>query len=494
MKNSKQVFNILVVALLTLSFAACTKSKRNKFGAVKPQPAASLPVAPPTPEVVVDKEKQKQKEDLINSPSPIESTPQAPDTVVLEENEEPKEELKPDKPIHLGTTPIAGVNTPGSGNNSNGGSNSPETSSATTPSTPAAPSASQESTVNPLSAEEIAASLSGYNELEPLEVTKFRSARNETGQVENGFVYTGSAVDQSLSEAIVAMDKLTNEKQKAINKVIANKIKFVRTTQEGSLAVVKVTVKLNEKGLEKEFTFSGNTVVNLKNQIKMAYLKSEDRTVPVQGRLYCLDEDGGCENAAVVFSGKVKSHQGYAVVITRTTAMSMFVKSQLSEPCDKNNAILELIKNTQEAETVINTNSNKLQSSRMKTFEVLGGKSGVSIVMLSTAQEILDLRGYLLTEKQSTKAKSKISATSNFKRGSPLQKQKSTLKENVKGASIVNNNGLGQIKISALLSSCDRKKKNSLDLTFMRHNKKVKSISELLSTIVSQNGVDTTQN
>lgn len=196
----------------------------------------------------------------------------------------------------------------------------------------------------------------------------------------------------------------------------------------------------------------------------------------VKGSIQCLDFNPGakCVNALA----KIKTENGSAVIILRNSIVDLHFDMDLSDRVNYSYSNLRqfFVNSIQQIET-----ENRLDSRRLETFEVVNGRSGFSLTMMGFNKEFLGFSGALLAPSSGSAVNLPLVSlkSSSAESQNLLSSGKISLKfaDSVVDAKVINNNGLGQLRLALKIADLGKDESNMMTVVASRRVKKINELS-----------------
>lgn len=284
----------------------------------------------------------------------------------------------------------------------------------------------------------------------------------KTGGKLDNLNFTSSSDDGLMAE-FRGYNKKQNKDQQELNLNLAKAIMTAKLVRVGNSAdVVELTLDESMDGVKKitsyklKATLAGDKY-SLSKTSANGDLDFED------GFLKCIDRDGGCESAYI----KIKMSGGYARIIFRNSlADRLFVKQDNVSSAGYDLWMSYIMNTVNFAQT-----NQKIKSVQLSSFEVVNGRSGMVMMLLTEDGDLVSLGVPLLTADKGTEVSVRASKLSDSS-GKYSQKLSAALKE----ATLINNNGKGDLRLRLDLSG---QSQAFMWLTLSRISKATMSIAEI---------------
>lgn len=380
--------------------------------------------------------------------------------VVLSACGEKKEVRGPQPPPEAPktTTTVDNMSNPGGGVDLPGPT-APGTTPTPTPSEQGAPNPDQTKLKDPLDDD------SGYEPVDPRAIDSNDFDKRYTGMTDpDGLFYTGSSTDKLLTYL-----RLRNEDPnldagvKARNLDAAQSIRSAHLSRDPETGDVVITLKIKEGQNLKNYVLAGGiTEGEGASKLRLAKGRNGVKTTgnqAVSGKIKCLDQDGGCETIfarlvldasapapAPVALGNSGGRAAVAILFRQSLAdiRASITKSSGNPEYDYIRDFF--INSHNEANTDM-----KLKKAVLKSFEVVNGRSGFEAQLIGENRQLISLGGPLLAPDAGTSVDIRADRTAEMQDSLDLDNlagYKFDLANFIGSAQIVNNNGLGQVRIA----------------------------------------------
>lgn len=323
-------------------------------------------------------------------------------------------------------------------------------------------------------------SASGYNPVDPKQIERADVDKRYTGYSdEDGLRYTGSSTDYILTYLRLRNeDPNLDDVVKERNKAAAESILSARLAMDKASGEVVVTLKIQEGPYLKTYLMVGG----LDEEGRVTELRASKQNPEgvamgsqcIQGKLKCLDANQKtCETAfARLLIGDVPGERAAVAIVFRQSLADYRVSfTKTPEDSFEQNPEYEFIrafwKNTNED---INTH-HRLKNIYMNSFEIVNGRSGFDVQVLGRARQLLSFGGPLLAPEAGSAVSITADRTPQLIESTDLESLNSynyEMADFISKATIVNNNGLGQVRLNVKLRKRGGYEPDSFKLTLMR--------------------------
>lgn len=327
---------------------------------------------------------------------------------------------------------------------------------------------------------------SGYEPVDPGAIERTDLEKRYTGMdTPEGLFYTGSSTDKLLTYL-----RLRNEDPnldagvKARNLDAAKSIRSAHMSRDPETGDVVITLKIKEGQNLKNYVLTGgigegDTVSKLRLAKGRGNVKTTGDQM-VNGKIKCMDDDGGCETIFArlvlenpsapepVATGSTPTSSRAAVAILFRESLAD-IRASLSK--SSGNPEYEYIR-----DFWINSHNEansemKLKKAVLKSFEVVNGRSGFEAQLIGENRQLISLGGPLLAPDAGTFVDVTADRAPQMQESLDLDNisdYKLDLANFIGSAKIVNNNGLGQVRIALKMRKRVGYTPESFRLTIMR--------------------------
>jgi hypothetical protein len=316
---------------------------------------------------------------------------------------------------------------------------------------------------------------SGYDPVDPKAVEKADFQKRYTGMADDeGLLYTGSSTDYLLTYLRLRNeDPNLNAGVKARNLEAARSIESARLSRDKYTGDVLVSLKVREGRTVKNYVlagglFDGETFSSLRLTKGSNHGVKTTGTQRIEGKIKCMDSDGGCETmVARLVIGEPGSRAAVAIVFRDSLADVYFSLSPSS-----GNPEYEAMRKFWIHSVDENSNSDlRMKEVVLKSFEIVNGRSGFDAQIRSYGRQLLSFGGPLLAPDAGTSVSLTADRNAELKESFDLDgitNYKHDLANLIGSAKIVNNNGLGQVRLAVKMRKRVGYNQESFALTVMR--------------------------
>jgi hypothetical protein len=315
---------------------------------------------------------------------------------------------------------------------------------------------------------------SGYDPVDPKAVEKADFQKRYTGMTdEDGLLYTGSSTDYLLTYL-----RLRNEDTnldagvKARNLQAAQSIEMARLSRDKGTGEVLVYLKVREGSKVRNYVLAGGlSDGDILSSLRLVKGGSGGvRTTGAQhieGKIKCMDSDGGCETTvARLVIGEPGSRAAVAIVFRESLADIYFSLSASTGNPEYETMRKFWIHSNDEANTDL-----RLKEVVLKSFEIVNGRSGFDAQIKSYGRQLMSFGGPLLAPEAGTSVSITADRNAQMKESIDLDRianYKFDLANFIGSAKIVNNNGLGQVRLAVKMRKRTGYNQEAFTLTVMR--------------------------
>lgn len=299
------------------------------------------------------------------------------------------------------------------------------------------------------------------------------------GVTPEGLLYTSSSTDELL-DYLRARNQRVNEESRRLNRNAAASVVFAKISTSSVTGDAVLTLKVQEGADVNAYNLLGSAAAGPANSLTAVRSGNGEVTTgrrAVSGTLKCLDFDGKCENLfARLVIGTSPSSAIVNVVFRRSEADIFYSLPGQRSGSPEYEAIRSMWLNT----TKNIRSENRVTSVRMNSWEVVNGRSGVTLTVRTAGNELLGFAGPLLAPEAGTGVNVRMSRLAKDQEDSlDLINTKAT-KLNyanwIADARMIANNGLGQVRLNLKMRKVGNYSQDQFAVTFMR---RIKPIVEL---------------
>lgn len=300
------------------------------------------------------------------------------------------------------------------------------------------------------------------------------------GVAADGLLYTSSSTDELLN-FLRARNNTVGERYRRMNIEAAASVTFAKMSVDSLSGDGIVTLKLKEYGKDVVYNLAGSSASGPANPLRLVRAGNGEKTTGsrlMEGTWKCVDFDGGCENVFVRLKIGGGDDSAIINVVFRNSKMDLWF-SLPGEPSG-NPEYLRL------HELAINTikkninSANRLKVATMNSWEVVNGRSGVTLYMKAHNNELLAFAGPLLAPEAGTGVNIVLSRLAQDKEDSLdlIETNSTSLRYQnfIADARLVANNGLGQVRVKFKVRKRVDFAQDQFAITFMR---RIKPLVEL---------------
>lgn len=394
-----------------------------------------------------------KKKDLINPPPPPQQAT-------------PKADPQNNKPLIGGGLP-----------NSNSSQSNPQTSGSTTPPEVGDSRPAPSEGVNQLPPD--------YKSNDPQNATRDSLTKRMTGGVaQEGLAYTSSSTDE-LINYLRARNTRVDEATSRMNREAAASVLSATMSVDGLSGDAVITLKVQEDGDVKIYNVAGVSTyggpASLLRPVRGGNSEKTTGARPLEGTLKCLDLDGGCENSFARL--KIGSTGSSAIInlVFRNSSADLYFHLPAANSHSQNPEFIQLQEYALNTIQKINTND-RIKSVRMSSWEVVNGRSGVTLSVKGYNNELLAFAGPLLAPESGTGVNVALSRIANEQEDTlnliSLENTKLTYANFIGEARMVANNGLGQVRVALKMRKRGSYAQDQFAVTFMRTIKPIVELTD----------------
>lgn len=311
-------------------------------------------------------------------------------------------------------------------------------------------------------------------------VTRDNLSKRMTGGVtEDGLVYTSSSTDELLNYL-----RGRNERVDSITR--RNNLEAAASVLSAKMSVdslsndVTVTLKIQEGRDVKVYNVAGSLGEGPASPVRSVRSGNGEvstGTRSLEGTAKCLDLDGGCETTFVRLKLGGAGASSILNLVFRNSSADLYFNLPGEYSDNPEYLIMR--------EFAINTiqglrTDNKVKQVRMSSWEVVNGRSGVTLSLKGANNELLAFAGPLLAPEAGTGVNISLSRLAKDKEDTldliSLNNNKLNYANWIGDARMIANNGLGQVRIALKMRKRASYAQDQFAITFMR---KIKPLVEL---------------
>jgi hypothetical protein len=309
------------------------------------------------------------------------------------------------------------------------------------------------------------------------------SKRITGGKTSDSLLYTGTSTD-GIHTYLRSRNEKVGWETRRLNFEAAASVKSAKLTVDSLSGEAIIVLKLEENKILKTYVLAGDMTTGSANILGVVNAGAGAVTSgsqALQGTIKCLDLDGMCENSYLrIKVGGQGVSSAIINVIFRQSAADLYFHlpgeyTDSSEYSDIREMIVNSIKR-------INSD-NRISKIVMNSFEVVNGRSGVDVYIQSRNKELLGFSGPLLAPEAGTAVNVGLSRIGNEANDTldllALNQWNLNYQNTIAEARMINNNGLGQIRIALKMRKRGQLGGEQFAMTIMR---KIKPIIELNET------------
>jgi hypothetical protein len=308
------------------------------------------------------------------------------------------------------------------------------------------------------------------------------SKRFTGGVAADGLLYTSSSTDELLNYLRARNERVSGETRRANERAAASVVSAKMSVDSLSGDAI-VTLKVQEFNGVATYNVAGSSEAGQANPLRLVRAGNGEKTTgtrALEGTWKCVDFDGGCENVFVRLKIGTSPDSAIINVVFRTSTTDLWFSLPAVENQSSNREFLLL------KELAINTiqknrkSENRLRSATMKSWEVVNGRSGVTLTMKAYNGELLAFAGPLLAPEAGTGVNIRLARLAAEQEDSldliTVGSNKLNYQNYLGDARLVANNGLGQVRIALKMRKRVNYPQDQFAITFMR---KIKPLVEL---------------
>lgn len=299
------------------------------------------------------------------------------------------------------------------------------------------------------------------------------------GMTSDGLVYTSSSTDELLNY-LRARNERVDEYTRRQNLEAAASVISAKMTVDGLTNDLIVTLKVQEHHGVKVYNVAGSLSSGAATPVRSVRAGNGEKTTghrPLEGTAKCMDLDGGCETTFVRLKMGEAGSSAILNLVFRNSSADLYFHL----PGEHSDNPEYLILREYAINTIQRSNTpDKIKSVKMNSWEVVNGRSGVTLVMRGANSELLAFAGPLLAPEAGTGVNINLSRIANDQEDTldliSLHNTKLNYANWIGEARMIANNGLGQVRIALKMRKRASYAQDQFAVTFMR---KIKPLVDL---------------
>lgn len=315
----------------------------------------------------------------------------------------------------------------------------------------------------------------GYDPVDPKQIERTDLDKRYTGlEDDDGLFYTGASTDYLLTYLRLRNeDPNLDDYIKTNNKNAAQSIESARLNFDQSTGDLTISLKIREgNDLLKDYTLAGGVSEDDRvSSLRISKSNSRGKTTGkqrIEGKIKCLDLHGSCETSyARILIGE-PGDRAVVGIIFRQSLADYHIKLQSDR---SGNPEYEFIRRFW-----LNTNDDitthhRLKNIYLNSFEVVNGRSGFDVQVLGRGRQLLSFGGPLLAPDAGSSVSITADRTPRVTESLDLDSLNDydyTMADYIGSAKIVNNNGLGQVRIAVKMRKRGGYAQDTWVMTVMR--------------------------
>ncbi|QDK47090.1 hypothetical protein DOM22_18940 [Bdellovibrio sp. ZAP7] len=313
-----------------------------------------------------------------------------------------------------------------------------------------------------------------YGNNNPANVDSNAYGKRLTGGVsQEGLLYTSSSPDDTLD----VLRGLKRDQLGLSASVTEAKLKF-----ESISGLSVVTLNIQENGFARVYNLVGDSAFEDGNEIvrlRSARTGNGTKTtgsMPIRGTLQCLDLDGKCETTLVKVELGWSGSASHIDIVFRQSNADLFFKMSPGSGNPEYDFIKDMAVNTFEKKS----GTNRVQSSKMSSWEVVNGRAGFTVVLKTFENQMLAFSGPLVSPQSGNSTNVTLKRLAKDpNEDDDIGRQANLTYQNMIGeARLTANNGLGQIRLVFKMRKYGTYKQDVFAITFMRRSKPVIDLND----------------
>lgn len=320
----------------------------------------------------------------------------------------------------------------------------------------------------------------GYVPVDPRQIERTDVEKRYTGfENEDGLLYTGSSTDYLLTYLRLRNeDPYLDEEIRVRNLMAAQSVESARLKMDSSSGDVVVVLKIREGHNVKTYVLAGGfDEEGSVSKLKLVKRNAQGKTTGsqnIEGKFKCLDlHKRSCETAFARFVLKTPggSRAAVAILFRQSLADYKVTFSKTPEDPREMNEEYEHIRAFWK-NTVNNVQTrHKLKNIYLNSYEIVNGRSGFEVQILGEGRQLLTFSAPLLAPESGTAIRVTADRTPQpigSLDSDSLDRYNFTMADMVGRAEVVNNNGLGQVRLVVRMRKRAGTEVESFKLLIMR--------------------------
>lgn len=312
--------------------------------------------------------------------------------------------------------------------------------------------------------------------------TRDNVAKRLTGGVtSDGLVYTSSSTDDVLDFLRARNERVGFDARRA-NLEAASSVISAKLVSENLGGDAVVTLKIQEGREVKVYNVAGGSGAEGTSSLRSVRSGNGERTTgtrALSGTIKCIDLDGGCETSFVRLQIGTSPSTAILNFIFRKSSADLYFhlpgdRSDNPEYADIREFALNLVQDVR--------SSNRIKTSTMSSWEVVNGRSGMTVALKGYNNELLAFSGPLLAPEGGSSVNVPLSRIAKDDTGSldlvTVSNSKLNYANTIADARLVANNGLGQVRISLKMRKRGTYAQDQFAVTFMRRIKPIVDLTD----------------
>lgn len=299
------------------------------------------------------------------------------------------------------------------------------------------------------------------------------------GQTKEGLLYTSNSAD-SIHALLRARNEKVSPIQKKANLELAASVQKARMMVDSLSGEASVVIKMTEGSEESTYVLAGSMGEGSAQALKLVRASGDHKTtgkLAMEGTIKCLDLDGQCENTFARLVVKSSSSAGVLNIIFRQSDADLYF--HLPGEYSENSEYIVMREFIHNSIKRVSTD-NRIRSIKLNSWEVVNGRSGFELLIKGRNKELLGFAGPLLAPEAGTAVNIPLARIGKDSQDSldliNLDSSSLNLANTIQTARLVNNNGLGQIRIALKMRKRGEWAQDQFAMTVMR---KVKPLIDL---------------
>jgi hypothetical protein len=283
--------------------------------------------------------------------------------------------------------------------------------------------------------------------------------------------YSGAADDLINQYLTNEMSRVKDGVQQSINLNRAHQVLKAGLVHNND-GTIHLSLTMMSKSSDKVLKLTGH--LNNRGEAKLRGVGA-DQGIHVSGSLKCADENATntCETTVVNLEFKESGRVSTVAILFRSSDAIFNVNFPDDDISDTDYVkVVRLFKNTEYQIT----EGNSLKLIRMNSYEVINGRSGMTLSLLSRENEFIQFKFPLIKQQDEDKTEIAVDRRVDPKEAFEITGQhalRSKISESLTDVTLVNNTGRGDVTLLVKMKALKNASSKTIKMTFKRHLKSV---------------------